>query len=145
MDLLCLDCLGLCGPLVPTQVLPYLRQLMRDDIQVTLLTFEPEFRRSWASKTAAEWRERLEGEGIRWLSRPYHGPPSLPATAYNLLVGAWVAWHLVRRDLIDVLHDRAFGLVRFELEGIGGACYRRLDRRLFRANLQESRPAVTAS
>lgn len=160
MNLLCLSSLGLREPLVHTRVLSYLRQLMQDGIQVTLLTFEPEFKRSWAPTTAAEWRERLEGEGIRWRSRPYHKRPSLRATVYDILVGAWVASRLVRRERIDIraLEEvdalrasdgpadrcRASELARFDLEGTGGARYRRLYQRLFRENLPESRSAVAA-
>ena len=98
---------GLREPLVQTQVLPYLRELMRDGVRVTLLTFEPDRRRAWTDEAAAEWTEALAAEGIRWTSLPYHKRPSLPATVYDILVGAAVAARIVRRDRIDVLHGRS--------------------------------------
>lgn len=107
MKTLYLCYLGLLEPLVQTQVLPYLRALRTDGVQVTLLTFEPQARRRWPRSAVTEWRRRLEAEGIRWLFRPYHKRPSALVTAYDILVGAWTAARLVRRARIDVLHARS--------------------------------------
>jgi glycosyltransferase involved in cell wall biosynthesis len=99
---------GLREPLVQTQVLPYLRELVRTGgLNPTLLTFEPDFRKAWTKDDIDEERAQLERDGIRWLSLPYHKRPSLPATAYDILAGAWKAAQLVRRDGIEVLHARA--------------------------------------
>jgi len=98
---------GLREPLVQTQVLPYLRQLVAAGIEVSLLTFEPELRQKWSSPELEEQRSQLAGEGIRWFYLPYHKRPSLPATAYDIFAGAWQASRLVRRYRINVLHARA--------------------------------------
>ncbi len=81
---------GLREPLVQTQVLPYLRELTRDGIQVTLLTFEPNRRRAWTREAVADWTQRLAAEGIHWRSLPYH-KTSLPAmtVVFDILVGGW--------------------------------------------------------
>jgi glycosyltransferase involved in cell wall biosynthesis len=98
---------GLREPLVQTQVLPYLRQLSRGGIDVGLLTFEPNRRTSWSPSEARDWCERLQADGIRWSSMPYHKRPSLPATTYDIAVGGWRAARLVRRHAYDVVHARA--------------------------------------
>ena len=98
---------GLREPLVQTQVLPYLRQLSRSGIEVGLLTFEPNRRASWSRSEAGDWCDRLQADGIRWFSLPYHKRPSLPATTYDIAAGGWMAARLVRRHGYDVVHARA--------------------------------------
>src|SRR5438874_7436929 len=68
---------GLGEPLVQTQVLPFLRELAADGMDVSLLTFEPG--RASAESRRAE-KASLAGEGIRWHALPHHRRPSLPAT-----------------------------------------------------------------
>jgi glycosyltransferase involved in cell wall biosynthesis len=98
---------GLREPLVQTQVLPYLRQLIGAGIEVSLLTFEADFRRKWSATELEEQRARLANEGIRWFHLPYHKRPSLPATTYDIFAGARMALSLMRRYRINVLHARA--------------------------------------
>src|SRR4051812_12034734 len=98
---------GLREPLVQTQVLPYLRQLVTAGVDVNLLTFEPRMHRTWTERELVDERTRLAGEGIRWFCLPYHKWPSLPATLYDILAGAFVAARLVRRHRIEVLHARS--------------------------------------
>lgn len=98
---------GLREPLVQTQVLPYLRELSGGGLDVTLLTFEPDDRAEWTAEAREERRCQLEAEGIRWLWLRYHKRPSLPATAYDIIRGAWKASRLIHHDGIQVLHARA--------------------------------------
>jgi len=95
-------------PLVQTQVLPYLRELIRGGIGVHLLTFEPRGNRAWGKGAREEWRARLESQGIQWRSLEYHKRPSLPATLYDIAAGALTAVRLVRREEIDVMHARGY-------------------------------------
>jgi glycosyltransferase involved in cell wall biosynthesis len=97
---------GLREPLVQTQVLPYLREVGRSGVEVSLLTFEPGLSRSWTREATEEWRARLQREGIRWHALAYHKTPSLPATLYDIARGALEVSRLVRRDSIDILHAR---------------------------------------
>jgi len=99
--------LGLREPLVQTQVLPYLRELVARGIGMSLLTFEPNLKRRWDADSIAEWRQRLRSEGIEWHLLPYHKRPSLPATLYDIAAGAWHAAAIVRREQIDLLHGRS--------------------------------------
>src|SRR5437763_188856 len=92
---------GLREPLVQTQVLPYLRELVAGGVKMSLLTFEP---RRW---DGAEWRERLRAEGIKWHVLPYHKRPTLPATLYDVVRGAFRAATIARREGIDLFHGRS--------------------------------------
>ena len=98
---------GLREPLVQTQVLPYLRQLAAAGIGVSLLTFEPQMKQSWSQEELETQQQDLSNEGITWICRPYHKRPSLPATAFDVVIGACVAARLARSRKIDVLHARS--------------------------------------
>lgn len=97
---------GLREPLVQTQVLPYLRQLVTDGVEVHLLTFEPELHQRWSKDALAAQKAELAREGIRWSYLPYHKRPSVPATLYDIQRGARFAARMVRREGVDVLHAR---------------------------------------
>lgn len=94
---------GLREPLVQTQVLPYLRELVRGGVAMSLLTFEPDMEGTWTT----EWREQLKREGIDWHMLRYHKRPTLPATLFDIMAGAWRASRIVRRQRIDLLHARS--------------------------------------
>ena len=89
-----------------TQVLPYLRQLKSENIQVSLLTFEPRLKESWTPADIAEQRALLNAEGISWHCVKYHKWPSLPATIYDMAVGVWTIVRIMRREGATVLHAR---------------------------------------
>src|SRR5438067_13675364 len=92
---------GLREPLVQTQVLPYLRELAAGGAAMSLLTFERQ------RFDPTEWRARLRAEGIAWHVLPYHKRPTLPATLYDVVRGAFRAASLVRREHIDIVHGRS--------------------------------------
>lgn len=94
-------------PLVQTQVLPYLRELVKGGLGVHLLTFEPGWPGSWLPEEVQQWEERLAAGGIHWHARTYHRRPSLPATMYDIASGAWHVIRLARRERIAVLHARS--------------------------------------
>jgi len=98
---------GLREPLVQSQVLPYLREISRSGVDMSLLTFEPDARRAWDEKTLVEWGDQLRGDGIKWHSLAYHQRPSLPATVYDVLAGAQYVMRLVETHGINVLHARS--------------------------------------
>lgn len=98
---------GLREPLVQTQVLPYLREIKKiEDLKVSLLTFEPDFEQKWSSKEIEIEKKRLAEENINWDCLPYHKRPSVPATVYDILCGAWFVRKKIRHEKIDVLHTR---------------------------------------
>jgi glycosyltransferase involved in cell wall biosynthesis len=97
---------GLNEPLVQTQVLPYLKELQKDGVEVSLLTFEPEFKTRWIAKELAVVREQMQSEGIDWHATGYHKRPSVPATAFDIANGARIIRRLMQQKKFDVLHGR---------------------------------------
>lgn len=98
---------GMREPLVQTQVLPYLHQLVAAGVEVHLLTFEAELARSWTAGDLESRRARLAAGGIRWECLPYHKRPSLPATLYDIAAGARRATQIVRGHDVDIIHARS--------------------------------------
>jgi glycosyltransferase involved in cell wall biosynthesis len=98
---------GLHEPLVQTQVLPYLREIRKGGVKVSLVTFEPNFKAAWTKERIASEKKRLAAEdGFEWHCLGYHKRPSVPATAYDILNGARLARQLLRREKFDVIHAR---------------------------------------
>src|SRR5690349_1592445 len=92
-------------PLVQTQVIPYLRELTKAGVKVLLLTFERPGDVRTEAETANE-RERLAAVGIEWHTLTYHQNPSVPATFYDIVVGALRVRHLINEQRVDILHCR---------------------------------------
>ena len=97
---------GLSEPLVQTQVLPYLREIRKDDIEVSILTFEPDLRSRWTSDRIAYERAELAAEGIDWHCLEYHKWPSVPATFYDILKGTLFIRRFIAKYKPDILHGR---------------------------------------
>jgi len=98
---------GLLKHLCQTQVIPYLEGLAANGADVSILSFEErtasrddELTRSTAI------RRRLSESRIRWYPLRYHKRPSLPATAYDVIVGTSYALYLSRKLNVDVIHSR---------------------------------------
>ncbi len=114
---------GVREPLVQTQVLPYLRELVAGGHELTLLTFEPDLKAKWTSEQIDEMRERLAADGIAWHCLAYHKWPSAPATAWDVLAGAFRVRRLMRETEFDILHCRA------HVPGLMAALARKFSRR----------------
>lgn len=97
---------GLREPLVQTQVLPYLRELLKDNHQISLLTFEPNFKEKWSQGEIVNQKAELANENIDWYCLPYHKRPSVPATAFDIANGARFAQRMIREKGVNVLHAR---------------------------------------
>jgi glycosyltransferase involved in cell wall biosynthesis len=93
---------GLREPLVQTQVVPYLRQLAKGGVRISLLTFE---RRPWSEEGATEQRVRLRAAGITWHALPYH--KRVPAKVYDIIRGGFRAAAIAREEGLDVFHGRS--------------------------------------
>ncbi len=113
---------GLREPLVQTQVLPYLREIQKDGVKVSLLTFEPNPKEKWTTEEVEIERGKLTDEGIDWHFLTYHKRPSLPATLYDVLCGVYFTWKFIRREKVNVLHARV------QLPTLIGAIARKLSR-----------------
>jgi glycosyltransferase involved in cell wall biosynthesis len=91
-------------PLVRSQVVAYLAGLARLGLTVHLLTFE---RERLSGERQASIREELREQGIHWHCLRYHQRPSLPATLFDVMVGAWTAARLCRKFQVRLVHARS--------------------------------------
>ena len=97
---------GVREPLVQTQVIPYLKEILKDGVKISLLTFEPEFSKKWSKAEIEAQTKELAKEGIVWTCLSYHKRFSAVATLYDVLSGAWFIWKTIQREKIDILHCR---------------------------------------
>jgi len=93
---------GINEPLVQTQVLPYLRELIKDGHQITLLTFEPKS----LDRDGVEAGRAICGGGIEWHWLRYHKRLSALATFWDVLCGAWFIRRFIARENPEILHAR---------------------------------------
>jgi glycosyltransferase involved in cell wall biosynthesis len=98
---------SLAEPLVQNQVLPYLRELVKGGVRVSLLTFETTKKINRSAAEIASQKKLLSAEGIDWDFKIYHKRFSVISTAYDVLVGAIYAFRHVTRFGTDILHARA--------------------------------------
>src|SRR5262245_44202970 len=98
---------GMLEPLGQTQVIPYLSELTAKGIDATLLSFEkPKAFTSQGAEECKQLQKQLASRGIEWHWLPYHRRPSLPATAYDVIIGARYAKSLVKKKQIELVHAR---------------------------------------
>lgn len=97
---------GLREPLVQTQVLPYIRQVGASGVKMSLLTFEAKPKESWTAEEIQIEKQKLAAEGIDWHFLTYHKTPTVPATAFDVLSGAFFTWKFIRRERPDIIHGR---------------------------------------
>src|SRR5882724_6422230 len=91
-------------PLVQTQVIAYVRELAKQDIEMHLLTFEREHHSIEKQRAI---REGMAEAGIRWYALRYHQHPSLLATLYDIALGAIAAMRICRKHDIQLVHARS--------------------------------------
>src|SRR5438270_9230095 len=83
---------GMTKHLSHSQVIPYLQGLTAAGTGVTVLSFEEKHKD--AKEEAAEFarvREIMAASNIEWKWLRYHKRPSLPATAYDVVIGSLYA------------------------------------------------------
>lgn len=97
---------GLREPLVQTQVIPYLLEVLKDGHTVDLLTFEPDAKQKWSATDVETERAYWRARGIGWHHLAYHKWPSVPATFYDILNGIRTVKKLIARERYDLLHCR---------------------------------------
>lgn len=98
---------GLREPLVQTQVLPYLREVRRLGIRISLLTFETNPQETWTTDAIEAEKQKLSGEGIEWHFLTYHKTPSVPATVYDVFCGIVFARRLIKNSGVNIIHARS--------------------------------------
>src|SRR5260221_2660737 len=99
---------GMLDPLGQSQVIPYLKELSREGVRFTLLSFEgPGAYSNEGLGRCEQLRAGLAGSGIDWCWLRYHQTPSLPATIYDVLAGIRYGSRLVRLRQIEMIHARS--------------------------------------
>ena len=97
---------GLLDPLGYSQVQPYLRQLGLRGVPLRVLSFEkPEL---CSGPEINQVKESLASCGVCWHRLRYHKRPAVAATVWDITAGLAVAWALVLRHRIEILHARSY-------------------------------------
>src|SRR6185369_18057572 len=92
---------GLREPLVRTQVIPYLQEIGKAGIRMSLLTFEPNLQKAWTGVQLDQAKKDLLAKGIEWHCLPYHKRPSAIATAYDIFRGVIYVQRKLNRERIS--------------------------------------------
>jgi glycosyltransferase involved in cell wall biosynthesis len=96
---------GLTDPLGQSQVLPYVLGLARGGFPMAILSFEkpghpPEIRARMAA--------RLAEADVPWLRRTWHRTPTVPATAFDAVVGLGSGGLEALRGGVRMIHARSY-------------------------------------
>jgi len=91
---------GLEDPLGQSQVLPYIEGLARRGHQFDIVSFEKPGART-------RWREPLR-DNVRWTALRYHHTPTVPATAFDMALGAAAAAWQALTSSADLIHARSY-------------------------------------
>lgn len=99
---------GALEEIVPSQVIPYLRELTKERYEFTLLTFEKrQGVREKGQKGLRRLKRELKAMGIDWYWLCYHKRLSLLATSFDVLVGTVYTVYLVVARKIRIIHARS--------------------------------------
>ena len=98
---------GLREPLVQTQVLPYLRELVADGWAMHILTFEPDWPAAFPQPEQEARRSALASDGITWHARPYSKSHGVAAKLRDIAGGLVAARRIARRNRVRIIHGRA--------------------------------------
>ena len=97
---------GAQEPIPQSQVLPYLRQFVRQGVVVHWLSFDK--KSSFACQDEKSvFKGKLAQEGIRWYSLAYHKKPSVMAKIYDMVAGMLYGVLILLRERIDIIHGRS--------------------------------------
>lgn len=97
---------GLLEPLGQSQVVSYVIGLARR-FRMTLISYEKRTDLVDRPRVAA-LEQRLRAAGVRWIPLRYHKRPTLPATMFDVLVGAIVALRVTLSRSVWLVHARGY-------------------------------------
>lgn len=98
---------GIRQPLVQTQVIPYLKELVSDGWSIHLMTFEPEWPSGFPEPEQAAWRQELQESGITWHPNRYTDSRGIPAKIRDIISGLRSARKIIAENQIKIVHGRA--------------------------------------
>lgn len=114
---------GMLEPLGQSQVLAYLK-ILAAGRRIHLISFEK--REDWTNDVE---RNRIRAEikfaGIVWHPLRYHKQPTSLATAWDILVGAFLGSWLILRHQLQIIHARSYvpSVMALMIKRITGAKY----------------------
>jgi glycosyltransferase involved in cell wall biosynthesis len=112
---------GILEPLGQSQVLGYLEKLA-EDWPIYLISYEKRQDRKDLARMEA-MRHRLKKAGISWKPLTYHKWPTVPATAFDIMVGTLVALRLAVGQKVQIVHARSYvpALIALAVKRVTGA------------------------
>jgi glycosyltransferase involved in cell wall biosynthesis len=112
---------GMLEPLGQSQVLAYLERLAADR-PIHLISFEKAH--DWSDARHRDIvRRRIASAGIDWHPLRYHKSPTVPATAFDIVVGTALAIRLALRHRVRIVHARSYvpGVMALAVKRLAGA------------------------
>jgi len=94
---------GINDPLGKSQILPYLKRLGKNGIEIFLLSFEKDKDNS-ALKTE-DLKKELNAFNIHWIPVKFHKGPFI-AKLWDIMLGIWHAAILICKNKIKIVHAR---------------------------------------
>lgn len=97
---------GAMDPLGQTQIVPYIKELSKKNINFTLLTFEKKYYAK--SNLMNELRGEFLKNNIRWIKLNYHKNPPIISTIFDMACGLARAAICAKGAKITVVHARSY-------------------------------------
>jgi len=115
---------GAAEHLSHSQVIPYLKELSKKGVRVTLLSYE---KPSALKKKALirELKSELAGMGIEWHHLTYHKNPGLLAKLFDIGLGIIYSLYLVKTRSVNLIHGRSTipAAIAFVVSGLSRTKY----------------------
>ncbi len=106
MDMLYISYDGAADPLGQAQIIPYIKELSKKNINFTLLTFEKKYYAT-VNRTN-ELREFFSRNNIKWVKLNYHKNPAIISTIFDITCGLVRSIICVKRGKVTVVHARSY-------------------------------------
>ncbi len=107
MNVLYISYDGALDPLGYSQIMPYLVELSNKGIKFTLVTYEKKKKLEDTVKVNS-LKLLLANKNIEWEILRYHKSPTIPATAFDIIMGITKGLIIILRDRIQIIHARSF-------------------------------------
>lgn len=98
---------GATDPIGQSQVIPYLKGLVKKGIGITLLTFD---KKEYLSneKMLSSMNDEFKESDIKWVWLRYHKKPPVISTFIDALNGIFTGILLIYKDRINCIHARSY-------------------------------------
>jgi glycosyltransferase involved in cell wall biosynthesis len=98
---------GLLEPILPSQAVPYMKELCGKGYEFILFTYEKKKDLARAGRGGIEkMKKDLAAHGIEWIYRVYHKNPPILSTIFDLAAGIFSMAGIVRGKRVKIIHVR---------------------------------------